>query len=256
MGHSTRFLAGAAILIAATLPLTAAAWRSPPAGVVPIAEVREHAEIGDYMVVEGVVLDRTRDGIFEIEDGTGRMLILIPDFVTRAEGVPEKSEHIRVAGKYDDAKLDESVQGIHVMTLWRGRKVSGARGRTPKTAPATSPAPTAGRVPPAAASHREGDEVHRPTASPEMVQKLSAARREWLAAIAELEAASTAYGRALFEAGKDGVVDPKIVERNDTAERRVARASERIPVLVEEARRAGVSEDVLRLYVQMTKRHP
>jgi hypothetical protein len=85
-----------------------------------------------------------------------------------------------------------------------------------------------------------------------MVEKLARARREWLESAAELETASTAYARALYAAGETGTVDPAIVARNDAAEDRVAAASERIPQLVEEARREGVSEDVLRLYIQMT----
>jgi len=253
-----RSLRTIAVTLLALWPAVAVAWQAPPAGVVPITEARERADIGDYLVLEGVVVERNTDGLFEIRDDTGSMLIVIPEFITRDEGTPEKTERIRVAGKYDHAKLDRSVQGLRVMTLWRGEKVTGGRNPERAAEPPTAgvtPAPT----PPAAAiggrdaaAGGSGETVYRATAAPEMVDRLAAARQEWLAAVAELEEASGAYARALYTAGEDGRVDPAVAARNEAAEERLHAASARIPSLVEEARQAGVSERVLSLYVRMT----
>jgi uncharacterized protein YdeI (BOF family) len=254
MRPTTRLAATATILLA-LVPLSAESWDEPPAGVISIAQARERADIGDYLVIEGKVVDSDTDGVFELEDPTGRMLVVIPEHLTRKEGTPRKTELIRVAGKYDTARLDQSVEGVRVMTLWRGSDVTGGRGDPAPAEDAQAvPVPSPESLPPAAAAGDRAEETFRPTASPQMVEKLARARREWLAAVAELEEASGEYARALYAAGDDGTVDPAIAARNDVAEARVERASARIPELVEEARRAGVSEETLRLYVEMTTR--
>ncbi len=246
----TRCLATSVFLLSVS-PLGATAWDAPPAGAISIAEARERAETGDYIVIEGVVVEKKSDTYYEIEDATGRMIIVIPEHLIRSEGAPEDSETVRVGGKFDHKKLDKSVEGVRVMNLWRGDTGLGARGSAPTGAAVAQPS-----APAAAAktgrSAGTDPSVYRPTADAEMVDKLARARREWLESIAELETASTEYARALYAAGDSGTVDPAIVARNDAAEDRIAAASQRIPVLVEEARRAGVSEDVLRLYIQMT----
>lgn len=291
--RSTRRCLVTATLALALIPLGADAWNAPPAGPIPIAEVRERAETGDYMVIEGIVIGSKNGTYFEIEDATGRMLVAIPDYLIRKEGEPADDELIRVAGKYDRGKLDKSVEGLRVMTLWRGEANMGARGKAAAPAAASdtkakaetdakpstaaseksgaakqgaekpaekSAGTTAAAAPPAAAdsakptgqSASKEPNIYRPTGDAETVEKLARARREWLVATAALEEASSAYARALYAAGDGGQVDPALEARNDAAEDRVAAASRRIPPLVEEARRAGVSEDVLRLYIQMT----
>lgn len=259
MRFVTRCLAAATLLLS-VIPISASAWNAPPAGVITIAEARERAETGDYMVIEGIVIAKKSDTYFEIEDATGRMIIVIPDYLIRSEGAPADSELVRVAGKYDHKKLDKSVEGLRVMTLWRGDTGNGARGAAPAgAARAAAPKPSAPAAAADAGRNAGSDEgaatrVYRPTADAATVEKLARARREWLESISELETASSEYARALYAAGDGGAVDPAIVARNDAAEDRVAAASERIPLLVEEARREGVSEDVLRLYIQMTSR--
>lgn len=259
MGPTTRALGMLAVLFTIA-PSTALAWKAPPAGVISIAQVREQAQTGDYLVVEGTVIERKGKHLFQIEDESGSMWVAIPDFVRRDEGTPEHTERIRVAGKYDHKKLDKSFQGVRVMTLWRGKKQSGGRGEARGAATPSDESPRAkAETPPAAAAGTGSDGatsgkpmVIRPSAGSEFVEQASAARQEWLAALAELEEASTAYGRALYEAGEDGSVDRAVVDRNEAAEARVARSTENIRALVEQARRDGVPEDVLRLYVQIT----
>lgn len=242
-------------------PLSALAWQAPAAGVISIAEVRERAETGDYLVVEGTVVEQRDKTLFRIDDETGSMWVLIPNFVLRDEGVPARSEQIRVAGKYDNAKLDKSLQGVRVMTLWRGLTMNDGRGKPHSEAAGKAPSQRSAAPPAAADAGSPGAEsssgkpnVIQPSAGAEFVEKASAARADWLAALAELEEASTAYGRALYEAGDDGRVDATVRSRNEAAEARVARSTEKIQALVAEARRDGVPEDVLRLYVQMTTR--
>lgn len=261
MGPTTRALGMLAVLLTIA-PLTAWAWKAPPAGVISIAQVREQAETGDYLVVEGTVVGQKDKHLFQLDDGSGSMWVMIPDFVQRDEGMPERTERIRVAGKYDHKKLDKSFQGVRVMTLWRGKKQTGGRGEAHVDTPdGAAPARKSTATPPAAAAGGAGDGatsgtpmVIRPSAGSEFVEQASAARQEWLSALAELEEASTAYGRALYEAGDDGSVDQAVVDRNEAAEARVARSTENIRALVEQARRDGVPEDVLRLYVQITTR--
>jgi hypothetical protein len=140
------------------------------------------------------------------------------------------------------------------MTLWRDGKVTGGRGEGSATgARAPTAKPKASATPPASpATNKASGSVIRPTASAEFVEKASAARKAWNVAIAELEEASGAYARALHQAGDDAQVDAAIRERNEAAEADVARAGKQIQTVVDEARRSGVSDDVMRLYIQMT----
>jgi uncharacterized protein YdeI (BOF family) len=175
MRSVTRCLAAATLLLC-VIPVSASAWNAPPAGVITIAEARERAETGDYMVIEGIVIAKKSDTYFEIEDATGRMVIVIPDYLIRSEGAPAESELVRVAGKYDHKKLDKSVEGLRVMTLWRGDKGQGALSPSAAGSVGTS---TAAPSPPAASkdSGRSADtaagttaSVYRATADAETVE--------------------------------------------------------------------------------------
>ena len=90
----------------------------------------------------------------------------------------------------------------------------------------------------------------RPKASRDLVDRMGAMRRAFDAAKQEVEQAAELYADALYVAGEDGNVDPATLERLEAAEARMAEIARGIPPLVEEARAAGISDNLINLYKQ------
>ena len=229
------------------LGIPAAAWDRLAGLVVPISEAFEHAKSGDRFVIEGVVMDQKDDRIFRLRDDSGDMYVLIPDFLRRDYGIPNQSELIRVAGRYDHKHLDQEVTGMRVQEIERLGKPEAARGRVAEADEAPAAARPAART---AATNTSGI---APTTTAEWKQRLRDARHELLAAQKELDATSVTFGRALREAGTPSEMDPAIVEQREQAEIRVARARSVMPALIDEARADGVSPQALDLYERSLK---
>jgi hypothetical protein len=90
----------------------------------------------------------------------------------------------------------------------------------------------------------------RPKASRDLVDRMADMRRAFEAAKNEVEQAAELYADALYVAGDDGNVDPAILDRLEVAEARMAEIARGIPPLVEEARAAGISDNLINLYKQ------
>ena len=226
------------------------AWPAGPGGVIPIAQANESADTGDYFAVEGVVVKTSGKRFFTIRDESGEMLLLIPDYLTREKGMPERLERIRVSGKYDNKKLDTSVKGMRVSGMQRFGKVTGMKGQaSPDSAELV---PTRSSETPPASVHLSESQgtMMRPKASRDLVDRMADMRRAFEAAKKEVEQAAELYADALYAAGDDGKVDPAILDRLEAAEARMAEIARGIPPLVEEARAAGISDNLINLYKQ------
>jgi len=119
-------LALACLLVLGILcPLPAAAWKGAlEGGVRTIAEVREKAESGDHVVVQGKVID-VRGGhgellIVELEDETGTVMVAVPEHLRRElDADPEVGRRARVAGKWDHKYMDSDEWGIRAQKVER-----------------------------------------------------------------------------------------------------------------------------------------
>ena len=89
--------------------------------------MHERAESGDYVIVEGVIVD-VRSGmgslrLATIEDDTGSVIIALPQHLRREiETTPGRSpfhERVRVAGKWDNAYMDKGTWGIRATAIQR-----------------------------------------------------------------------------------------------------------------------------------------
>lgn len=239
------------LLLALGLASGAQAWKDAPGGAMPIKQALEIVEIGDYFVVEGVVRKSGQMDLYTIEDDSGQMLIYIPEFLRREHGTPEDGERIRVSGKFDQKKLDRSTQGMRVSSLRRLGHSPGFQGEAvdpEHTTPRPTPSPPAAR----AAGEDATKQVFQGTATEDFKQRASVARRELEAARKELEQASQAYARALYDAGEPSKVDPAVAAREQAAEKRLKDARAQVEALVEEGRKSGVDADVIDLYEEMT----
>jgi len=111
---------------ALTLVLAApvGAWEGELAGLVrPVSEVKEKAQSGDFVVIEGRVVD-VQDGngslvVVIFEDDTGSLPLSVPNYLLREfagggpaggagpSGVdPKIGRRARVGGRWDDSYID------------------------------------------------------------------------------------------------------------------------------------------------------
>ena len=105
---------------------TAMSWKGAPAKVHTIAEVQEKAESGDYVVVEGRVVDVSQGSgsryIAILEDGSGTLPVRIPEHLRRHFGegrTPGTGGRFRVGGQWTHAYMDQTTWGIHAQKVER-----------------------------------------------------------------------------------------------------------------------------------------
>jgi len=246
-----------AAAVAVLAVAAASAWKGTLEGqVIPIARAFEHAESGDRFVIEGNVIKSKDDRIYLVRDDSGEIYVLISDFLQRKHGTPNKQERIRVAGRFDHKQLEPDITGIIAQDMERlGRAPHGKGQPAPagsQESAARKPsadAPAASAAPAAA----PGPSVHGPTTSAEWKERLTNARQELLAAEKERDQVNAEFARALRTAEKPSDVDPELVKRQKQAEERVKKARGALPGMIEEARQAGVSPEILDLYVRATQ---
>ena len=115
------------VAIASALAAPASAWKGTlQSGVVPIAEVVAKAESGDYVTVQGTITAVTIGSgsrhVVTLEDGTGSVLVRVPEHLLRSlnEGsAPEVGRTVRVGGTWGHGYLDNEVWGIHAQKAER-----------------------------------------------------------------------------------------------------------------------------------------
>jgi hypothetical protein len=90
------------------------------------ADVNENARSGDHVVVQGHITEVTTGSgsrqVVRLEDDTGEVLIRVPEHLLRHlnEGNdPQVGGHVRVAGKWGHAYLDDEIWGIHAQDAER-----------------------------------------------------------------------------------------------------------------------------------------
>lgn len=120
-------------------------------------------------------------------------------------------------------------------------------------APADSPTPEAaspGAAKIAPLPRPDGNvESYAPSASKELEEQLTSARRNWLQKKSDLDDANGARARAEYQALQTGSpVDPAIIARQDKAKAEASAAHAALAPLVEQAREAGMSPELLDLY--------
>jgi len=243
MEHRIRIVAW----IAASLGLVLIAHSAGGAGSHSIAQALESVAIGQHFSVEGVVVERTSDRFFMIRDESGVMPVVIPENMTRSQGVPEIDERIRVSGKFDSKKLDSSVRGMRVAYLERMGVVTGGRG---SPAPADAQVVPIERAAPPAAMQSESSVVttSKPVLGEALVNEMRLSRRSYDAARGDAEEAASIYARAAFLAGKDASVDPAVVAQLEQAEARVKAIQSGVPALSARAREAGLEENLIGMF--------
>ena len=238
------------LVAAAAIATQAQAAPEHPGGGT-ISEAQKNADTGSYFAIEGVVRSSRQNRFFTVQDRTGEMVVVIPEYITREQGVPESGERVRVFGKYDHKKLDATVKGMRVTRLTRLGRMAGAKG---DPAPNQAPIPNGSRAstPPAAAFLRDSDaSIIQPTAAADLKERLRAKRIEFAAAKKEAEAAGVEYADALYAAG-DGPVDADIQGKLREAEAKMASVADSILPLLDEAREAGIPNDLIQLYQRST----
>jgi hypothetical protein len=122
-------------LLVAAFAATAFAWEGEMAGLVqPIAVVQEKAEPGDFVVVEGEVVDvQTGSGstmIVIFKDSSGTLPLAVPNHLLRklagatAQGdagpsgvSPKIGKSARVGGKWDHEHMNNDTWGIRVQRV-------------------------------------------------------------------------------------------------------------------------------------------
>jgi hypothetical protein len=123
--HARLVLTAFAITVALAAP--AQAWKGEhAAGVTTIAEVRDKAESGDLVTVEGAITAVTTGSgsrhVVTLEDDTGSVLIRVPEHLLRRlnEGrAPEVGRRVRVGGTWGHGYLEQDTWGIHAQTAER-----------------------------------------------------------------------------------------------------------------------------------------
>jgi len=239
-----------AAAVGALVAAPASAWKGwLESQVIPIARAQDHAASGDRFAIEGIVINSKDDRVFLVRDDSGEMYVVIPDFLKREHGIPGKHERIRVAGRYDHKHLEPAITGMRVQDMERLGRAGATQGSAPAGAAEAAPAPTRAVADPAAPAPNAS--AHAPSTPDEWKNRLAGARQELLAAEKELDAANAAYARELRDAPAD--VDPAVAANLERVEARVLRARQALPGLVEEARNAGVSPELLDLYVRATQ---
>ena len=241
MTDRVRLVVTLAVALGATLAATAT-WAAPTH---PIADARKSVEIGQHFAIEGVVVDIVDKRFFTLRDDTGEMIVAIPDYITRAHGMPVKHERVRVQGKFDRKKLDHSIEGMRVYSLRRLGTATGGRGNPEPEATEIVPQP----VPAAAMEGKpSGVESRQPMLQKELRDRMRAHARAYDTARKQAEAASLRYARAATAAGPEGRIDPKVIAEMEAADARVREIQSGVPALADEARKAGLEESAVQLY--------
>lgn len=225
-----------------TLPATSRADAPEPSALGPntsIQQLRTSGREGDYVTIEGRVVRKWDDEFFDLEDGTGKMTVAIPEYLFREAGEPERNERIKVRGKYDHAYLEPSSTkndywGVRVEKLERNRP------EPPRKAEEVSNAAKSITPPAPAAQSEMGSAT--PHASRELVERLSAARRRVEAARKASDEANARWARAMYHKEPEGPDRDAIEQARIRAERELAEARAAVGPLIDEARRSGVSD--------------
>ena len=97
-------------------------------------------------------------------------------------------------------------------------------------------------------------QFYSPTASKQWVDRLTKARRRVLSANHAVDAANSAYARALYEKMAEGPQLQTLVERRKSANAELTNALGALPALIEHARKDGVSPKILTLYEESMPR--
>jgi hypothetical protein len=121
----TRWLVGFVLVLAVGLPATGWAWKGSLGTPTPIQEAHERAESGDYVIVEGVIVNLRSGGgsyrLATLEDDTGQVIVAVPEYLRRTiEKTPGDSalyKRVRAAGKWDHKSLDKGVWGIRATAV-------------------------------------------------------------------------------------------------------------------------------------------
>ena len=107
------------------LPLSATAWKGAMvAGARNVAEVQAKAESGDYVTVQGRIVNvEIGSGsryIVTLEDDTGAVPVRVPEHLRRHFGegnTPQTGGFVRVSGKWTHAYMDQETWGIHAQKV-------------------------------------------------------------------------------------------------------------------------------------------
>lgn len=210
-----------------------------------IAEALESLEISTYFTVVGTIVDSKGQGLYLIEDDSGRMPVVIKDHLVREHGDINRQDRVQIWGRFEEKKLDNDVRGMMVSKLHRLPATSGASGANNPGADTSAPVIIETTAPaPAAPSESQ---VMRPMASEDFKQRARAELQAYRQAEKDAVEAGQVYARAAREAGSDGQVDEAVIEALQQAEARVVETRGRIPALMNEARAAGVDESIVHM---------
>ncbi len=247
-------VAALAALMFFSFVAAATAWQGRlEKSVVSIAQAQQMAEKGDHFVIEGEITTNVRagvDSVFVLNDGTGEMMIRIPDFVRREQGLPDGGEYVRVAGQYDYDTLNREAWSLVVRKMERNLEPPRKLHAPPPAALATGDAAPA--EPQAKESWGSQSQSITPAADREIIEELRAARQHLLAARRDLMTVNVEYARAFDKVEKPNDVDADLRDRLAEAEARETDARKAIAPLIVEAERAGVSSKLLEVYKRGT----
>ena len=132
----------------------------------------------------------------------------------------------------------------------------GAAPAAPTSAPTTVAGPATGPAAPDSAIpwRRDGTRAITPSGQTEWIDQLTQARRRVLDLGAASQAANEVYAQALYSDMPEGLELDRIKARRTAARRKYVDAMEALPPLVDSARAAGVSPDVLKIYEASVQR--
>jgi hypothetical protein len=121
----------------------------------------------------------------------------------------------------------------------------------PQPGSASRPAPeSSGAAKPSPLPHPDGKtESFTPHGNTSLKEEMISARQRWLEKSESLQEARTARARAAYEAYQNGgSVDPALIAEQERAESQVDAIRAEISPLVDEARKSGMSTEVIDLY--------
>lgn len=239
------FVASAAVCIVAALAVPTAALAQQ---VIPISEALEgELKISEFFTVIGTVVDTKGQGLYMIEDDSGRMPVMIKDYLVREHGEIKKHDQIQIWGRFEEKKLDNDVQGMVVAKLYRMESDAGGSGANNPGADVTLETPTVRTSTAHAPAAIDPTDMMAPKTSEDYKLRARAALRAYRQAESDAVDAGQIYARSAREAGSDGQVDPAVLERLQAAEAKVVATRGEIPALVNEARAAGVDDSIIRM---------
>lgn len=214
---------------------------------ISIAEALDTTKTYGFVMIEGVITDTKGQNLYRIEDQSGTMIVLIKEHMTREGGPINVDDQLRLWGRIEEKKLDHDTRGMIVSNINRlGEKIGASGLNNPGASADTKVVPIDRSALPAAPSF-DPDDVIRPRASEEFIERARGELRAYRQAEADALDAGQAYARVARDSGSSAKAEATALDQLQKAEAQVGEIRGRIPDLVTEARAEGIDESIIKM---------